>query len=153
MTDEHDTTTETPELDEPYVDDDQEHADRPTVEQMPSDAAGLRDLILSLDDAAEAPIYIAEWKVWLKVKSMTGLERARVLAKLQDRKGKVKQEALYPEIVAAGVYHPTTDERVFRREDAKALNGKLAGVLERLAIKIMKVSGLDDDAEDDAEGN
>lgn len=119
----------------------------------PPVSESLRDRILNTDDSASEIVEIPQWNANVEVRSMSGRERASILSKMRDRKGNMKVETLYPEIIVAGAYDPDTGEKLFGREDIDRLNNKLAGPLENLAQAVLRVSGLDDDAETAAEGN
>ncbi len=117
----------------------------------------LRDTILTADDLAESVEDIPEWGVKLKLRGMTGKQRIRLVEGV-SAKGK-DREFMYSDILIATVLVPELNEKgenepVFDKADREALAGKAGGVLERLALKVMKLSGVsieDAEAEIDAD--
>ncbi len=104
----------------------------------------LRDTILTADDLGESIEDVPEWGVKVLLRGMTGKERLRYVENSKDR----GSEYMYSDILIATAYNPDTGELVFDKADREALAEKSGLVLERLALKVMKDSGVDlDEAE------
>ncbi len=106
----------------------------------------LRDIVLAADDLQESVEDIPEWGVQILFKGMTGRERIRLVERVSatgpDR------EFMYSDIIIATALDPDTGKPAFDPADREALADKSGGVLERLAAKVMELSGVSiDDAE------
>ena len=106
----------------------------------------LRDTILTADDLKESVEDVPEWDAKILLKGMTGRERIRLVERVSatgpDR------EFMYSDILIATALDPETGEKVFDPADREALADKSGGVLERLALKVLELSGVSiDDAE------
>lgn len=106
----------------------------------------LREKIFGIDDAKKELVEVKEWGISIEVRSMSALERSRLLEKVVDGKGKVNFELLYPSVVIACSFDPETGEKIFTPEDFAALNEKNAGALEHITKVALKLSGLDVDS-------
>jgi len=85
----------------------------------------LRDTILTADDLEESVEDVPEWDVKILL-------------------------SMYSDILIATALDPETQDLVFDPADREALAGKAGGVLERLALKVMKLSGVSvEDAEEE----
>ena len=103
----------------------------------------LRDTILSADDLKESIEDVPEWGVKILLRGMTGRQRVLYVESAGDRR-----EFMYSDILIATAYDPETGKPVFDPADREALAEKSGGVLERLALKAMKLSGVSlEDAE------
>ena len=108
----------------------------------------LRDTILSADDLKESTEDVPEWGVKILLRGMTGRERVLYVESAGDRR-----EFMYSDILIATALNPEPNdqgkhERVFDPADREALADKSGGVLERLALEAMKLSGVSiEDAE------
>lgn len=112
----------------------------------------LRDTILSADDLEESVEDVPEWDVKILFRGMTGRQRIRLVERVSatgpDR------EFMYADILIATALDPETGEQVFDPADREALTGKAGGVLERLALIVMKLSKVSiDDAEADVDAD
>jgi hypothetical protein len=116
----------------------------------------LRSHILGLDDKAYEDIHVTAWDVTIRVTSMTGKERARMLKVAMGEEGDtVDMEKLYPLVVIATAHElvELVDEKgntlhnlgpkLFSPEDVEALNAKSAAALEQLATAGLRLSGMD----------
>ena len=112
----------------------------------------LREKILNAKDIREEKITIKEWEVEVLVKGMTGKERANFL-KLSTKNDKVDFEAMYPTLVISSTYCPESGEKVFGIGDKDILNTKSASAVEKIAKKVLELSGLDEDAHEEAVKN
>ena len=114
----------------------------------------LRDTILSADDLKESVEDVPEWGVTILLKGMTGRERVLYVESAGDRR-----EFMYSDILIATARNPKPDdegkhERVFDKADREALAEKSGGVLERLALKAMQLSGVSiEDAEKEVDAD
>lgn len=124
----------------------------------------LRAQILSADDAKFEDVEVPEWgDVTVRVVSMSGKERARMLKAAMDDDDRVDLERMYPLVIIATAHERTeavdgvtgatvytTGARVFSPEDADALNERNGAALERLANAGMRLSGLQARSQEEA---
>lgn len=113
----------------------------------------LRDKILSSKDIKEEMMTIPEWDVTVNLKGMTGQQRSELLQECMGTDGKVIFARAYPLIIVNSVFDPDTQEKVFNKKDIGALNKKSGGILERIALKCFKLSGLSKEDFGDIEKN
>lgn len=106
----------------------------------------LRDKILNADDRQSENVEVPEWGVTVEVRGLSGADRAVFLADAITPDGKVDFTKVWPNLLIAGVYDPDTGEPVFDRADRDAINLKSAGVTERLAKVVQRLSGLDEES-------
>ena len=113
----------------------------------------LRDQILEADDLDRETVDLSDIKgyegISVQVRSMSAKARSEMLAGSRDADGNVDLVALYPLIVVATA-HNAEGEQLFTPADADALNTKHAGLIERLASAGLRVSGLTEEASDEA---
>lgn len=109
----------------------------------------MRDRIKQSSDITSETVDVPQWDVKLEVRSMKGGERARMLMAVNTGE-KMDFEKFYPEIIIATCYDPDTGERVFEPGDTEWLNDKSSAALEKLARVGMKLSGMGEDAVDEA---
>lgn len=107
------------------------------------DAASMRAHIFNTRDIKEEIVDVPEWSMRVRVRGMSGLERATVLQGAMKPDGTPDLARMYPAMVIATCYHLTRDEKVFVPADSTELNKKAGGVLERLAMTATRLSGLD----------
>ena len=117
------------------------------------------DEILAMDDIPTQEIVVPEWKnATVRVVGLNGKDASNFSSKLveMDNKGKVKAvnlEGFLPELLSLTLFN-SKGERIFKTEDqVKALGLKSAAVLKRLGDIASKLSGLGEDAAEDAEKN
>ena len=119
--------------------------------------SNLKNMILEADDCPHEVLQVPEWgNVSLKLVGLTGEKRADYLAAGMDDNGDRKPDWLKystPRLLIEGIFDPVTNESVFTLEDIDALNRKSSQVLDRLAKKIARLSGLgaDEQAKKEAE--
>lgn len=113
----------------------------------------LRDKILSSNDIKSEMVTVSEWDCDVKMKGLTGKQRARLLQDAVDSNGRMNLEKMYPELIIYSCFDPETDEQLFNIEDREILNTKSGGALEKLAIVAMRLSGLSKSAVDEAVKN
>ncbi len=124
----------------------------------------LREQIQQADDIQKKIVDLPEWdkgedKCRIEVRSMTGEERAELLQECMkqdpkrpnDPKAKIfDMKAAYPRVLIGCSFNPETGEKVFRPEDREWLMKKCSAPLERLSGVAMKLSGLSEEAEEEA---
>jgi hypothetical protein len=113
---------------------------------------GLRDKILNASDIKAEEKYIEEWDATIEVRSMNGAQRARLMREGFDRETQ-QINWDYASVFIAGAYDPGTGELIFTEADRDALNEKHGGILEDVAMEILRLSGLSDASLADAEKN
>ena len=113
---------------------------------------GLRDKILGASDIKREPMEIAEWDATIEVRSMNGAQRARMMRESYNPDTK-EVNWDYASLIIAGTYDPDTNELIFAETDRDELNQKHGGVLEKIAMRILELSGLSDDSLREAEKN
>lgn len=102
----------------------------------------LRDRILQAKDIQSNKFTVEQWGVELDIRTMTAIERSRLVATCTKPDGTVDMEKMYPMLLIAAVYDPETGEKVFSAEDIQALQEKSAAAVEFVAQKVMEVSGM-----------
>ncbi len=115
----------------------------------------LREQIFSAPDIEEVVLTIKEWgDIKIKVCSLTAGEGGALFAKTKkDRHGNMNPQDLAVRLVIAGSYHPDTGQKIFGDADLAALSGKSLGPIQILAQEIMRMSGMDAIALEEAEKN
>lgn len=119
----------------------------------------LRDIILAAEDLPHEDVEVPEWKgVTVRVQGLTGTERdafeARGVHLQQTQKDTEKRlRDFRSRLLAKCLVDPESGERLFGDGDVAKLGGKSATVIVRLFRVAQRVSGMTDDAVDDAEGN
>lgn len=111
----------------------------------------LRDEILEYDDV-ESEVHPIRW--WggkkVEIRSLTGDQRAHVLNIARVADGRVDTRIFNPTMAASACYDPETGERLFTDEDVKALGRKNSAALEFIARIAGRLSGMGENAFDDA---
>lgn len=102
----------------------------------------LRDRILQAKDIESHKTHVEQWGVDLDIRTMTAIERSRLVSSCTKEDGTVDMEKMYPMLLISSVYDPETGEKVFSAEDIDALQDKSASALEFVAQKVMEVSGM-----------
>ena len=102
----------------------------------------LRDRILQAKDIQSHSLQVEQWGVALEIRTMTAVERSRLVASCTKTDGTVDMEKMYPLLLIAAVYDPESGEKVFTTEDIPALQEKSAAAIELVAQKVMEVSGM-----------
>lgn len=149
------------------LDDDPTPAPAPQVEGMPEaepvpefdraeyeDAASMRDAIFAVDDIPTELVAVPEWGVDVLCKGMSGNESVAIMEGATGDKDQGRSSVdfaqMYPDIVILTAYHPGTGERLFQRSDRKALMAKSGSALNRVAMAGMRLSGLTQEATNEA---
>lgn len=117
----------------------------------------LRDTILAAKDLASDVMEVPEWGVTIEVKGMSGKTRAKFI-ELMYKNGIAGEEdqaklgaamvPFFPEFVLDGARDPATGYRVFEAADMEALVQKNGQVIERIALKVIELSGLNSEGKD-----
>lgn len=125
--------------------------------------SNLKTKILAAKDRKSDTMVISEWDVIVEVRGMSGATRAKFIETAYaggaagegaDEKANVKVlMPLVPEFVVDGVYDPATGEKVFTKEDIEAIQEKDGEILQRIAMKVIALSGLGAKAVEEAQGN
>lgn len=105
----------------------------------------LREVILSQDDIPSELLDVPEWGVKVEVRGLTGRERAQLVQPIADTQH-ADMRVMYGNLVILGTYDPETGLPVFSRGDEDALLGKSGAAVERVALRVMELSGLTEDA-------
>jgi len=112
--------------------------------------SSLSDQIFAVDDIESEILEVKAWGVTIMVKSMTAKDRARMIGKSATASGQFDLEQVLPDLVIHCTYDPETGERVFLESDRDALMAKSAAAIEEIATVAMRLSGMGDDAADEA---
>ena len=113
---------------------------------------GLRDKILQAPDLKSEMMDIEEWGVTIEVRSMNGTQRARMMK--ESFNAETKEVSWdYASLIIAGAYDPESGELIFTEADRRELNEKHGGILEEIAMRVLKLSGLSDDSLTESEKN
>jgi len=107
------------------------------------DAKSMRSYIFQKPDLREEVVDVPEWDLQILVRGLNAKTRSKILKNAMLKDGTPDLEKLYPDMVIATARHPDTKELIFVPADRDALNDKAGGVLERLAMAAVKLSGLD----------
>ncbi len=101
-----------------------------------------RDKILNADDIAEETVDVPEWGVKILLRAMNGQQQVRYSETVRgDSRG-----FMYADILMLTAFDPDTKELIFDPADREALSLKSGGVLNRLGMKVLTLSGTDVDA-------
>ena len=109
-----------------------------------------RDQIEKADDTQTAVVDVSEWGGQVKVKSLTGRARSNIEAKVQRE---VSPGEIRIDVVMGGVCDESGNLLFTDKGDRKWLQEKNASVLDRIAEQILRISGMSEDAVEEAEGN
>lgn len=116
---------------------------------MSTSTASLREKILAADDVPSEIVHVDEWGVDLKVIGMTARARGSMIELAMDqKKGELDYNRLYPLIIVQTVVDPENDEPVFRKGDMEELLDKSGSALEKLGAVALRLSGFGDGVEE-----
>lgn len=110
----------------------------------------LRALILESDDIPKETLHVPQWGVEVLIQGMTGAERADLIRQFRNDNGSLNFEKLYPVMIVHTVCDPSSGERIFDMNDVAAINEKSGQALERVAKVALRLSGMDETAEEEA---
>lgn len=102
----------------------------------------LRDQILAADDIGSQTITVEQWGVDLEVRTLSAVQRSRMLQTCSLPDGSVDLDRLYPMLIIATVFDPDTGDQVFSESDMLALQEKSASAIEFVAQASMQMSGM-----------
>jgi len=116
-----------------------------------------KDAILAANDLQYEDVHVPEWGGTVRVRALTGAERDAFEAKMAEarQKGMALGAALH-NFRAKLVVRCIVDEqgkRLFSDDDAKALGTKSGAVLDRLFDVARRLSGMNEDAVEEAAKN
>jgi hypothetical protein len=108
-----------------------------------TEAVSLRDRILAFVDIDKETVEVKQWgNAAVEIRSMSGRERAKMLADSVDDEGKVDFLKFYPRLIIHCAYDPDSGEKLFTDSDEESINDKNGGALEQLAQVALRLSGL-----------
>jgi len=110
----------------------------------------LRDKIFSSDDIKKELVEVPEWGVSVEIRSMTALERSKLMENAASSDGKINIGSMYALTVISTVYDPESGLPIFTDKDREAVLSKNGAVVERLATIAMGNSGLTEKAVEQA---
>lgn len=114
-----------------------------------------RQDILDIPDIETRDVWVPEWQTHVRVRALSSLERDEILE--SNRVGKGRRERVTIKgieakfVTAAAV--DETGKRLFQRSDFDRLSTKSAGAVSRIYAAIADMSGLGDEAAEEARGN
>jgi hypothetical protein len=106
--------------------------------------------IFAVDDIESELVEVKVWGVTVLVKSMTARDRAKMVGNAANASGVFNLEEVLPDLVIHCTFDPESGEQVFRPTDRDALLAKSAAAIEQIATVAMRLSGMDEDAVDEA---
>ena len=112
----------------------------------------LREKILSAKDLTTEIIEVPEWGCKIGMRCLTSRQRGDVL-NLTDDDGVVDQGLFNAHVLVKSAYNPEDNTPLFELADVEALGGKNGEVMETLAQKALKLSGVSAKAVKTAEKN
>ena len=123
---------------------------------MTAAAKDLKSRILAAEDRPFEDLDVPEWGVKVRLRGMSGTDRDAWEAKAValKRGGQDVELSLADwrsRLVTKCLFDPETDERIFTDGEVSKLGAKAATVIERLFGLARRLSGLDDDAEEEAD--
>lgn len=102
----------------------------------------LRDRIQAANDIRNRLISVPEWSVEIEIRTLTAIERTRLVKSCTDDEGNVDLEKMYPMLLIASCYDPETGGKVFDLNDMEMLGEKSASAIEFVARQAMDLSGM-----------
>ena len=102
----------------------------------------LRDRILSSNDIQSNTVHVDSWGVDLDIRTITAVERSRLVAMCTKEDGNVDMEKMYPMLIISACFDPETSEKVFTSDDMLLLQDKSASAIEFVAQEVMRMSGM-----------
>lgn len=119
---------------------------------------GLKDTILGADDLAYEDRDVPEWGVKVRVHGLTGTDRdayeARAVAvKRGSQDVELRLQDFRSRLLVKCLHDPETGERVFDDKDVAKLGRKSGVVIDRLFDVARRLSGMSQEALEDARGN
>jgi hypothetical protein len=117
-----------------------------------------REAILQAKDLPFEDVKVPEWNGTVRIAGLTGKAATEFSAKMvsTDSRGQVKTVSIPDNFMAELLSMTIVDTEfrpVFSKADIEALGGKSAAVLKRLSETAMRLSGLGEEAEEQAQKN
>ena len=104
-----------------------------------------REKVFASDDLGSSLEDVPEWDMKVTVKGMDAMQRITLVDRAPKDKG-----YMYSDILIEMAWNEAGDQKLFEKADREALSKKSGGVQERLALAVLKLSGVDtDDAEEE----
>jgi len=104
----------------------------------------LRAHIFQTSDIREEEMGIPEWGVKVKIKGLTGTQRAVTMKASMASDGTPDLKKMYAHMVVYGVHHIESGAPIFKLADMSPLmDNKSGGVIERIAMTVSRISGLE----------
>ena len=119
----------------------------------------LRDQIINTTDTRTETVVVPEWdNAKIEVRAFTVAEQEAFYKKvmLTDRKGMfagVDRRKWTVQLILASAYDPDTGEKLFEAADADSLSKKSAKAIGRVFDVAARLSGISDDAVEEAESD
>lgn len=106
-----------------------------------------REAILGIQDQKIEEIFIPEWNMKVRIKSMTGKERDDFEASILEQRGnhRVTNLSNVRAKIAALTVVDENGKRLFTEQDTKTLSQKNASALQQIMIVAQKLSGIGED--------
>ena|SRR3990172_13029211 len=114
------------------------------VVEMPRKS--LRDRVLSHPRTKGEALEIPEWDVTVELRSMSIAQKGALIGDEEPKPSKLM--LMLPEVIVFTCCDPESGEPIFTPEDLAWLQTQPASVIERVATEGLRVSGLDEEAED-----
>lgn len=114
----------------------------------------IRERIAAIRPYSSDTIDVAAWdNVTIEVRSIPLGERNDMLMRVMDPEtNKPDVKKLYPELLIETCFDPETGEKVFSDDDAAFINGRDSAAVDPVAKLALRISGMDDGAEEEAAG-
>ena len=103
----------------------------------------VKDKIRAAKDFKSEVVDCPEWDMQIEVRTMRGVDRARMLKSSSNDKGEVVGEMFQAYLIAISSYDPATGERIFSEDDVEWIQEKSVDVLDRISEVAMRINGLD----------
>lgn len=115
--------------------------------------SNLREKIRNANDITCEVLHFAEWDCDIEVRSMTAKQRAVILEKVTGKDNKIDNDLFFSYMIVSSCFDPETGELIFDMNDTEWIMDKASAPIEKLMSTIMRISGLNKDAVEEAEKN
>lgn len=102
-----------------------------------------REQVLNIKDIKEVEIDVPAWEMSILVRSISALERARIIKQSTDKDGTLDTSKFQTMIIVTACVEPK-----FEKADTDALGAMAAGTIASLAEEIVLASGFSTTAEE-----
>lgn len=110
----------------------------------------IRDKILNSKDVKTEIVKVKEWDVEVEVRGMISGDRLKMVSECTNTKtGKVDMSKMYNTMILKCTYEPGTDNKIFQPGDMNMLSAKASAPIETIAKAIMKLSGFDEESQEE----